>query len=149
MERSVTDRFEDISLNFNWIIGEGPEFPRSAGVYVEVLWPVHGIRIGQTKNLHARHKEAVGWYSRMKLRTDRYPDRQGILPDYARTHGADGLEAFIISADPTLEVDLFRKQLKAKLHEWARVQTVWKNYNTEGTHRFLTSAITFANLPSI
>lgn len=73
----------------------------------------------------------------MKAGTDRDVNRRGILPDYARQYGADGLEAFVISADPALEDDLLRKHAEAHLHQWARVQSIWKNYNTENTTRFL------------
>jgi hypothetical protein len=62
---------------------------------------------------------------------------RGILPDYAREHGAEGLEAFVVSADPVLEDDLLRKRLEAYLHDWASNQTVWKNFNTENTSRYL------------
>lgn len=64
-------------------------------------------------------------------------NRQGILPDYAREFGDDGLEAFLISANPLLEDDHLRKRIEAHLHEWARRQTIWKNFNTENTKRFL------------
>jgi hypothetical protein len=73
----------------------------------------------------------------MKAGTDRDINRRGILPDYARAYGADGLEPFLISADPLLDDDLLRKQVEAHLHEWARNQTVWKNFNTENTRRYL------------
>jgi len=36
-----------------------------------------------------------------------------------------------------LDDDLLRKQVEAHLHEWARNQTVWKNFNTENTRRYL------------
>jgi hypothetical protein len=130
-------KFEAIRLKMAWTRGEGPILPRGAGVYVEVLWPVLGIRIGQSKNVQSRHRGALRWYRGMKDGTDRDVSRRGILPDYAREHGAEGLEAFVISADPVLEDDLLRKRLEAYLHDWARNQTVWKNFNTENTSRYL------------
>lgn len=126
-----------ISLNMDWQRGQGTELPRCAGVYVEVLWPVRGIRIGQSRNIFLRHRGALRWYRGMKAGTDRDINRRGILPDYARAYGADGLEPFLISADPLLDDDLLRKQVEAHLHEWARNQTVWKNFNTENTRRYL------------
>lgn len=126
-----------LSLNMDWRKGHGKDLPRCAGVYVEVLWPVHGIRIGQSKNIHSRHRGAVGWYRAMRDGTDRDAMRRGIPPDYARQYGADDLEPFVISADPALEDELVRKQLEAHLHKWARAQTVWRNFNTENTSRYL------------
>lgn len=73
----------------------------------------------------------------MKARTDRDVNRKGILPDYAREYGADGLEPFLISVNPKLEDDIVRKRLEARLHEWARNQSVWRNFNTENTVRNL------------
>ena len=34
--------------------------PCCAGIYVEALWPVNGIRIGQPKSIYVRHKGALG-----------------------------------------------------------------------------------------
>jgi len=95
----MIEKFLDrISFNMNWQRGQGTELPRFAGIYVEVLWPVRGIRIGQSRNIFIRHRGALRWYRGMKAGTDRDIDRRGILPDYAREYGADGLEAFLISA---------------------------------------------------
>jgi hypothetical protein len=127
----------DLLLNMDWRKGGGRELPRRPGIYVEVLWPVQGIRIGQSKNMYGRHQGALRWYRGMKAGTDRDVNRRGILPDYARRYGADGLEPFVISADPSLECELIRKRLEAHLHEWARTQSVWRNFNTEGTRRYL------------
>ena len=129
--------FLNLKLNMNWRRGQAVELPRTAGVYVEVLWPVKGIRIGHSQNMLQRHRSALGWYRRMKAGTDRDANRQGILPDYAREHGSDGLEAYVISADPTLTDKPLRLRLEAHLHEWARFQTDWRNYNTENTRRNL------------
>jgi len=129
--------FADVVLNMDWRVRHGQELPRCAGIYVEVLWPVRGIRIGQSKNLYSRHKGALRWYRGMKAGTDRDVNRRGILPDYAREYGDEGLEPFLISSDPTLEDELLRKRVEAHLHEWARKQTVWKNFNTENTSRYL------------
>lgn len=129
--------FEGIRLNMVWARGKAPVLPRGPGVYVEVLWPVRGIRIGQSKDILARHRGALRWYRAMKNGTDRDANRRGILPDYAREYGADDLEAFLISADPALEDDFLRKRLEAHLHDWARQQTAWKNFNTENTSRYL------------
>ena len=46
--------------------------------------------------------------------------------------------ASVLSADPMLQDKLLRLRLEAHLHEWARVQTDWRNYNTENTRRHLT-----------
>lgn len=140
IDHTVTGRqpsFLDLSLNMDWRKGHGRDLPRCAGVYVEVLWPVRGIRIGQSRNIHSRHKGALRWYRAMKDGTDRNAMRRGILPDYARQYGADGLEPFVISADPVLEDEMLRKRLEAHLHQWARTQTVWRNFNTENTSRYL------------
>src|SRR6056297_1288040 len=98
--------FADVVLNMDWRVRHGQELPRCAGIYVEVLWPVRGIRIGQSKNLYSRHKGALRWYRGMKAGTDRDVNRRGILPDYAREYGDEGLEPFLISSDPTLEDEL-------------------------------------------
>ena len=129
--------FLGLPLNMAWRKGHSQDLPRCAGVYVEVLWPVRGIRIGQSKNILSRHRGALRWYRAMKDGTDRNINRRGVLPDYARQYGADGLEAFVISSDPALADDLLRKRLEAHLHEWARTQTVWRNFNTENTSRYL------------
>jgi len=129
--------FLGLPLNMDWRKGHSQDLPRCAGVYVEVLWPVRGIRIGHSKNILSRHRGALRWYRAMKERTDRNISRRGILPDYARQYGADGLEAFVISADPAYEDELLRKRLEAHLHEWAGIQTVWRNFNTENTSRYL------------
>jgi len=128
---------EQARLNMTWEKGLAAPLPRTPGVYVEVLWPVHGIRIGHSKNILQRHRGAVRWYAGMNAGTDRDVNRRGILPDYARTYGAEGLEPFVICADPVLEDDLLRKRLEAHLHEWARHQSDWTNFNTEGTGRYL------------
>src|SRR6056297_1687488 len=129
--------FFGLPLNMDWHKGHSQDLPRCAGVHVEVLWPVRGIRIGQSKNILSRHRGALRWYRAMKDGTDRNINRRGILPDYARQYGTDRLEAFVISADPALEDELLREQLEAHLHEWARTQTVWRNFNTENTSRYL------------
>lgn len=133
----IEDFLNQAMLNMDWQKGQGRELPRTAGVYVEVLWPVCGIRIGQSGNVYLRHRGALRWYRAMKAGTDRDVNRRGILPDYARQYGDEGLEAFLICADPALEDDLLRKRLEAHLHEWARSQSTWKNFNTENTRRYL------------
>lgn len=45
-------RFLSVALNIHWKKGQGQELPRRPGIYVEVLWPAHGIRIGQSKNMY-------------------------------------------------------------------------------------------------
>jgi hypothetical protein len=130
--------FLGIDLNFVWHQGHSTALPKTAGIYVEVLWPVSGIRIGQAKNIHSRHIGAKSWYRGMK--DGRYADQRkdGELANYARAHGTDGLEAFVISSSPELQDEILRKRVEAHLHEWARNQINWKNFNAESaTQRFL------------
>lgn len=127
--------FMGVELSFQWEIGSSLVLPKAPGVYVEVLWPAKGIRIGQAKNIHSRHGGAKTWYRGMK--NGRYGDQRkdGKLANYAREHGTDGLETFVIASGPEFEDEIFRKRVEAHLHAWARTQTDWDDFNAEGATR--------------
>lgn len=124
-----------VELNFQWVVGQSVELPKAPGIYAEILWPAKGIRIGQAKDIRSRHSGAKTWYRGMK--NGRYGDqRKGRkLADYAREHGTEGLEAFVISSGPEFEDEIFRKRVEAHLHEWARAQTEWDDFNAEAATR--------------
>ena len=128
-------QFMGVELQFQGEIGQSVELPKAPGIYAEVLWPAKGIRIGQAKNIRSRHSRAKTWYRGKKI--GRYPDQRkdGKLANYARAHGTDGLEVFVISSGPDFEDEIFRKCVEAHLHEWARTQTVWDNFNAESATR--------------
>ncbi len=124
---------EDILFEMNWRRGRSPAeaLPKLHGVNCEVIWPVRGIRIGISKNIHGRHKGHAGWMRSMKKGTGSRTQRRGPLADHARDWGDLGLETFVLSTDPRLEDSALRLACETQLHTWAEEQSSWKNFNGE------------------
>ena len=117
----------------DWQEGTSPRegLPRGFGVYCEVIWPVRGIRIGISKNIHGRHGGHAGWMRGMKKGTNSRSTRSGPLADHAKHWGDLGLETFVLSTDSRLEDVGCRLECETELHKWAEEQTGWKNFNGE------------------
>jgi len=126
-----------IEFNLDFKKGCGGEMPRGPGIYAEIHWPTMSLRIGESKNVHARNRGHINWANKHRAGThnEKETNRQGIIVDLVKEWGSEGLEHFLISGDPRLADRELRVECEKELHEWARRQTTFRDINTQRGYR--------------
>ncbi len=111
--------------------------PRGPGIYAEIHWPTMSLRIGESKNVHARNRGHINWANKHRSGThkEKETNRQGIIVELVKEWGSEGLEHFLISDDPRLADRELRVECEKELHEWARSQTTFRDINTQRSYR--------------
>lgn len=129
--------YQGINFNLDFKKGQGDNIPNTAGIYAEVHWPTLNLRIGESKKMRARNQGHIRWADKHKAGThsEKEAKRQGRIVELVKIWGSDGLEHFLISADPRLADRVLRVECEKHLHEWARTQTIYKNLNTQRGYR--------------
>lgn len=139
--------FRDIPLHVSWIKGKGflaPDAPRTPGLYAQIYWPEHAVRIGQSSNIRNRLREATAWANAMHLGTARDSQlrRTSELCERVKATGNEGFEYFLISDCENLAEQSLRLECEAFLFGWFMSfgePNGWRNWNKEGVRRDLRS----------
>jgi hypothetical protein len=111
--------------------------PTGHGIYSEVHWPTRSLRIGESAKVRARNLSHMRWASKHRAGTHSEKERMrcGPIVDLAREWGSEGLEYYVISADPRLADRVLRVDCEKFLHEWARQQSDYVNLNNQRGYR--------------
>ena len=134
--------YRGIQFNLSFVEGEGDvaKMPTHGGIYAEVHWPTRSIRIGETGiSMRGRNRNHINWANKHRNGThiEKKANRKGIIVNLVKEWGSEGLEFYVITDDPRVrgEDKELRVDCEKNLHEWARVQTEFRNINTQRGYR--------------
>ena len=134
--------YKGIQFNLSFVQGEGDvdNMPTHGGIYAEIHWPTRSIRIGETGNsMRGRNRSHMRWADKHHNSThnEKETNRKGIIVDLVKEWGSEGLEFYVITDDPRVrgENKELRVDCEKHLHAWARVQTEFRNINTQRGYR--------------
>ena len=140
--------FKNIELNVNW----SPELdvpvsrlPKSAGIYAEIHWRSHGVRIGESVNIKYRIAQATGWFKGMHNGTE-HPNqlrRNNIFCQAAKRDGHEGFSHYVVSTDSRLHDKELRKEVEFFLFDWVASHALYKDFNFQKGYR---NTLGFENL---
>ena len=134
-------RYKGVQFNLSFVEGKGDvdNMPTHGGIYAEIHWPTRSIRIGETGiSMRGRNRSHMRWADKHYNSThnEKETNRQGTIVDLVKEWGSKGLEYYVITDDPKVRVDReFRVDCEKQLHEWAQVQTEFRNINTQRGYR--------------
>ena len=133
--------YKGIQFNLSFVEGEGDvkNMPTHGGIYAEIHWPTRSIRIGEIGNsMRGRNLSHMRWADKHynSAHNEKETKRRGIIVDLAKEWGSKGLEYYVITEDPRVREDReLRVDCEKHLHEWAQVQTEFRNINTQRGYR--------------
>ena len=126
-----------LNLEFRQGFGDVRKMPVGHGIYAEVHWPTRNLRIGESQGVRARNLAHIRWADKHRegTHTVKESSRRGRIVDLVRVWGSEGLEYYLISADPRLADRMLRVECEKFLHEWARTQSEFIDLNTQRGYR--------------
>ena len=134
--------YRGIQFNLSFVEGEGDvaKMPTHGGIYAEIHWPTRSIRIGETGiSMRGRNRNHINWANKHRNGThiEKKANRKGIIVNLVKEWGSEGLEFYVITDDPRVrgEDKELRVDCEKNLHEWAQVQTEFRNINTQRGYR--------------
>ena len=135
LENRMAYRGVEFNLSFSEGEGDVASMPTHAGIYAEIHWPTRSLRIGETGNsLRGRNRSHLRWAEKHRAgaHKGKVATREGMIVDLAKKWGAKGIEYYVICDDSKVQNDReFRVDCEKHLHQWARVQTEFRNINTQ------------------
>lgn len=133
--------YRDIEFTLAFVRGKGcvDNMPNHGGIYAEIHWPTVSIRIGETGiSMRNRNRSHMRWADRHRngTHTEKEAARQGIIVELVKEWGSEGLEYYVITDDHRVRKNReLRIDCEKHLHEWARIQTEFRNINTQRGYR--------------
>ena len=142
--------FRDLGLFTDWVRGRGVNMskppigiPACPGIYAEIHWATHGVRIGETgQSLRGKFIHDAQWMEQMhtgtapesQLRRLRMSDPHPIVV-HAAEDGATGFEFFIVCSDTRLGETSLRQDTERFLFDWVRKQPALVDWNRQRSWR--------------
>jgi hypothetical protein len=133
--------FNGIKLNVDWTPDNAlkvERLPTCAGVYAEIHWPKHGVRIGETGvSIRGKILHDIRWFQGMHDGTEAPEQLRRTIPIAlaAKEHGASGFAFYVVSDDPRLLDKKLRQECERHLFAWLNDHPGYQSWNHQKSWR--------------
>lgn len=146
--------YKSVELNVHWIPEQSlkhSQFPlKSAGLYAQIHWKSHGVRIGMSKNLRSRIYKGSRWIKGMHDGTESVEQlgraKNNPFCEAAVRDGLFGFGHYLISCDIKLANESFRSEVEHFLFDWVAKHAIYKDFNFQQDYCNTLGGLTLAQV---